>query len=517
MQAFFKGLSGFKKSLLFREIFSKIGPKRKDLKMISFFNRLGESWVAKGIFFLLGLSMMIFWGLGGISNTSSSDGMAFQVGDRQVSLLEVSHTFDQERNKMAKISGGYMTPKRALQAGLLDQVVQQLVARELNAQIQEEIGLTASDDAVRRYIETNPVFADNLGKFDAQLFYAYLSQLNLTQTELAHQMRSELAHQHLTRTLVHAAPRDPLLMKQAAQAKKEKKEVVGVFLSPEKQVVGTPGVEELKDYYEAYREEFAIPEYRTLRVVTLKLADFKNDYPLLSTAVRQLEDALGAGQTLQEACKALKVNAGQMVTVTADGLDKHGKAQAILKPLLQEAFSLAEGEATSFADTEGGFMVAGVEKITPRGYKEFASVKAEVTTLWQKEQQKSGLAKEARELLTALKAGKGWQQYTPKTVILSQTEFGPYPKDVADVLLQQPIGVEYAASFPTEKGTWVAYVKRVIPSKEEPTAEEQTAAVQDWTQDLVSAVQQAYAEKYPIDIKVGTIQKAFSVYENQEE
>ena len=517
MQAFFKGLLGFKKSLLFREIFFKIDPKRKDLKMISFFNKLGESWIAKGIFFLLGLSMMIFWGLGGISNTSSSDSTAFQVGDRQVSLLEVSHTFDQERDKMAKISGGYMTPKRALQAGLLNQVVQQLVARELNAQIQEEIGLTASDDAVRRYIENNPVFADNLGKFDAQLFYAYLSQLNLTQAELAHQMRAELAHQHLTRTLAHATPRDPLLMKQVAQVKKEKREVVGAFLSLEKQAVGTPDAEELKDYYEAYREEFVIPEVRSLRVVTLKSVDFKNDYALLSAAVRQLEDALGAGQTLQEACQLLKVNAGQIVTVTADGLDKQGKTQANLKPLLQEAFSLLEGEATSFVDTEGGFMVAGVEKITPRSYKEFSSVKAEVTALWQKEQQKGRLTKETQELLAALKAGKGWQQYVPKTTVLSQSEFGQYPKDVADVLLQQPIGMEYVTSFPTEKGTWVAYAKRAIPSKEEPTTEEQTVAVQDWTQDLISAVQQAYAEKYPIDINVDVIQKAFSVYENQEE
>ena len=142
--------------------------------MISFFNRLGNSWIAKGIFFLLGLSMMAFWGLGGISNTSTSDGTALKVGKNKVSLQEVSHTFDTERNKMAKISGGYMTPKRAIQAGLLDQVVQQLATRELNDQIQDELGLVASDDAVRRYIEQNPVFKDSVGKFDANLFYGYL-------------------------------------------------------------------------------------------------------------------------------------------------------------------------------------------------------------------------------------------------------------------------------------------------------------------------------------------------------
>ena len=156
--------------------------------MITFFNKLGNSWFAKAIFLLLGLSMLAFWGLGGISNTPQLDSTALTVGDRQVSVQDLSHAFDVERNKMAKISGGYMTPKRAIQAGLLDQVVQQLAAQELNAQIHDEIGLIASDEAVRRYIEENPVFADNLGKFDANLFFAYLSQMNLTQAELAHQM-----------------------------------------------------------------------------------------------------------------------------------------------------------------------------------------------------------------------------------------------------------------------------------------------------------------------------------------
>ena len=177
--------------------------------MISFFNRIGNSWVAKGIFFLLGLSMMAFWGLGGLSNTSTSDGTAIQVGKNKIPLREVSRVFDQERNKMAKISGGYMTPKRAIQAGLLDQVIQQLITQELNVQIQEKIGLIASDEAVRGYIEQNPVFKDSLGKFDANLFYAYLSQLNISQAELAHRLRSELATQHLVRTIKNAVPNDP--------------------------------------------------------------------------------------------------------------------------------------------------------------------------------------------------------------------------------------------------------------------------------------------------------------------
>ena len=482
--------------------------------MISFFNRIGNTWVAKGIFFLLGLSMMAFWGLGGISNTSTSDGTALQVGGNKVSLQELSHTFDIERNKMAKISGGYMTPKKAIQAGLLDQVVQQLVARELKAQIQEELGLAASDSAVRRYIEHNPVFKGSLGKFDTGLFYAYLSGMNMSQAEFAHQMRAELANQHLIRTLERAVPRDPKLMTAAAQAKKEKREIHSVLLTPESMKIGTPDPQELKDYYEAYIEEFSVPEYRDLRVVLLKSTDFNNGYNQMVEMSHQLEDLLGAGKSLKEACQELKIDAGKVITADLSGKDKNGHEVKDIKLLVQEAFALSEGESTSLVDVEGGFIVAGVEKISPRGYKPFDSVRSDVTKLWKREQQKTALKKKAEEELTSIQKGKG---AVFETQIISQTESGSFDKTVVPALLRQKIGVENAALYSTEKGILIAYVERVIPFKQEPTMAEKQSAVQEWALDLGSAVQKAYTQTYPVEIHTSTIQKAFSVYDNQDE
>ena len=478
---------------------------------------MGTSWVAKGIFFLLGVSMLAFWGIGGLSNTSTSDGTAIVVGSNQIPLQEVSHTFDVERNKMAKISGGYMTPKRAIEAGLLEQVVQQLVDQELNSLVQEEIGLAASDEAVRKYIERNPVFYDNLGKFDTTLFNTYLSGLNISQAEFAQQLRSELARQHLTRTLERAVPRDPKLMAVAAQAKKEKREVEGILLTLENMKIGTPDNQELKDYYEAYREEFSIPEYRNLRLVFLKPADFKNDYDKMVETSHQLEDLLGAGKTLREACQELKINEGNVVTTDLSGKDKTGKEIKGVSLLLQEAFALSEGEATSLIDKDGGFVVAGVEKITPRGYKPFDSVRFDVEKLWRREQQKSAITKTSEKLLSSLKQNQGWMGYTPVSYAVSQTETGNLPKAAVATLFQQKVGMENVLSIPTEKGIFVAYVKRIISSTSTPEKAELEEAVKDWYQDLVASVQQSYGQKYPVEIHTNTIQKAFSIYDNQDE
>ena len=488
--------------------------------MISFFNKMGNSWIAKGIFFLLGVSMLAFWGLGGISNTTGVDGTALTVGRRAISIQHLSQVFEQERNKMSKISGVYISPKQAIQAGLLDQVVQLLAERELNAQIQEDIGLIASDNAVRKYIERNPIFADNLGKFDANLFYTYLSQLNMTQTELAQQMRSELAYQHLTRTIENATPRNEALLKSVALVKKEKREVEGVFIRKENISVPTPDEQTLKDYYEAYMENFIVPEYRTLRVVSLSAKDFsgENSYDRMYGVARQLEDLLGEGKTLIDACNELKINTGKIVTVDVSGKDSQGKvALEKIKPLLVEAFSLEEGESTALLDVENGFVIAGVEKIIPQSYKKYASVKEEVAQLWKTEQQKSALPKIVEDLVASVKKGQGWKGYEPVTEILSQTESKKFPKTIVPALLQQKEGKENVASYPVENGEWVAYIKRIIPAKTEPTKSELSESFQDLNKDLLEAVQKAYAQRYQIKIHQSTIQKAFSIYDNQED
>ncbi len=486
--------------------------------MISFFNKLGNSWIAKGIFFLLGLSMMAFWGLGGISNTSTSDGTVIKVGSNKVSMQDLSRAFDTERNKMAKISGGYMTPKRAIQAGLLDQVVQQLALRELNNQIQDELGLMASDEAVRRYIEQNPVFKDSLGKFDANLFYGYLTGMNMTQAEFAHQMRMELANQHLARSVMVATPRNKDLMEKVALAKKEKREIVSVLLTPDNMPVTTPTDEELKDYYEAYQEEFGIPEYRQVRVVSFNAADFSNDYDKMVEVSHRLEDLLGAGQTLAEAAVALKLNTAQSLIVDASGKDKSGKEiSEKIKPLLPEIFSLSEGEATSLLEIENGFMVAGLEKVIPAGYKKFTEVKGDVAALWRQENQKEKLNQVAEEILTSVQQGRGWKNHTPATQIISHSDVGNFPKTIGAILLTQKVGAENVQKFSTDQGIVLAYTKRILPSKETPTEAELQEAVKDWSMDLMGAVQQSYAKKYPIDIRTSAIQKAFSIYENQDE
>ncbi len=241
--------------------------------MITFFNRLGNSWVAKIIFGALALSMLAFWGLGGLSNVSTYDTSndAVRVGKTGVSTAQLHQAFEFARKRLSQFSGGtYISPTQAVNMGILDQVIQQEVAGAVQHQIGEELGLTASNKAIQNYVENNPVFHDNTGKFDKNMFYGYLMQSGLSETQLAYKLKKELAFKHLTDSVQGLGYAPEILAKAAYAYKNEKRDIDALLLNPENvTVTAMPTEQEIQDYYEAYAENFMNPEFRTITVMAL--------------------------------------------------------------------------------------------------------------------------------------------------------------------------------------------------------------------------------------------------------
>ncbi len=238
--------------------------------MISFFNRIGNTWVAKVIFGALGVSMMAFWGIGGIGNTASQDSTVLQVGGRKVSAMELNQAFDAERNKITKLTGQFLSPKQAMEMGILQVATQKKLTELLTEAIQEDLGLTASDSAVRKYVERHPAFKDAVGNFDRDLFMAYLSQNNMNDAQVAEQLRNELATQHLSNTIRFAAPTSKMLAEMKWRRQNEQRDVEALLIEMDKIAVNTKATEEeLKEYYEAYLSDFMLPEMRDITLLSL--------------------------------------------------------------------------------------------------------------------------------------------------------------------------------------------------------------------------------------------------------
>ena len=241
--------------------------------MITFFNKLGNSWVAKLILGALALSMLAFWGLGGLANLSAYDSSrdVVQVGNKGLTPQQLNQSFEHARKTYARLAGNkYISVSQALKNGIFDQVLQQEISALVQESLIDRFGLAASNESVAAYVEQNPVFKDNTGKFDKNLFYAYLMQTDLSEAQLSERLKKELAFKHLQDSLTGLKYAPELIVKAANNYKNEKRIVSVMTILPNNIVINEqPSEQDLKDYYEAYAEELMNPEYRSLTVLSL--------------------------------------------------------------------------------------------------------------------------------------------------------------------------------------------------------------------------------------------------------
>ena len=231
--------------------------------MIQFFIKIAGNVVGKIIFIVLLLGMCMGYGV--LSRQTNFSGGVITVGGKSLSLQQLDTIFRQETQKLSSLMGGqYISPKKALEMGLLDNIITQQKNEMILSEIKDKLGLTATNAAVQKYVENNPAFADATGKFDRNLFMAYLRQNRTSESELASKLRDELATRHLTHAVQGLAYSPRVMCEQAYRHQNEIRQVIGLFIETDKiKLDNSPTEDDLKGYYEAYAtDRFMTPEYR---------------------------------------------------------------------------------------------------------------------------------------------------------------------------------------------------------------------------------------------------------------
>ena len=246
--------------------------KEKDDNMIQFFIKMANSFIGKTIFLVIFLGMVFVLGIGGITEMNRAPDNAIQVGRTKLTMGQLDELFKQETRKLsAMMAGQFISPAQAIKMGLLDSVIRQQTNEMVMQGIKKELGLSASNASVQKYVERNPAFADVTGKFDRNLFLAYLRQSGLSEQGLAHKLQDELASQHLTNAIQGIAYAPNLMSKFIYKYQNEKRNVTALHIETDKIVINNkPTEEELKTYYEAYiSDRFMTPEYRSYSYLRL--------------------------------------------------------------------------------------------------------------------------------------------------------------------------------------------------------------------------------------------------------
>ena len=240
-------------------------------------------------------------------------------------------------------------------------------------------------------------------------------------------------------------------------------------------------------------------------------------YDQLQETARTLEDLLGEGLSLKEAATHLGLDSQTFtnVDITASDLPESLKNQE----LMQELFTLKEGEVSALMEQANGYLVAQVQKITPVQAKNFADVQSDLKKLWRAEQQKARVPEIIEKAIAEIKSGSIPAKWGRLMVVrnASLTDPKELPAESVPTIFTQEVGYENAASTTLPNGVFISVVKKVrtplIKANALPDQMEQLSA--NNAQLLYDGVVASYADKLGIRINTEAIQKAFAVYQKE--
>jgi len=237
----------------------------------------------------------------------------------------------------------------------------------------------------------------------------------------------------------------------------------------------------------------------------------------------KLQDALGGGESLEEAAKKLDLNVLKLTAVDSKGLGPDGKPATSLPrvpKLLSTAFATDPGQNSDLSeDGQGGYFILRVDKVVPSHLRPLAEVKDKVLADWQADARRKAADKLAQVIaekarnggdLSALAKENGSSVTTTPPFTRTGQGAGPsLPPELVASLFAAKIGD--VTSSPSPQGAVVAKLMSVIPADAGKDAAG-VKALDDQLQgtldtDLLGAFTEALRQRYGVDVDEGLVNR----------
>lgn len=357
------------------------------------------SWIVKILFLLLILSFAV-WGIGDVGSSFTNRSVA-EVGDVTIEPPELTEEFRREVNRLREVLGPQFTEAQAVELGVLDQTVQQLVQRALLRQAASDIGLRIGDDLIVEQIREIPAFQNQFGQFDPEVMRFVLRQNGYTEQSFVEQIRADLSRSQLVGAVGGGAAA-PDTLAQALFRYRGERRVADVIELPASAMPepAAPDEATLAAYHEANAARYTAPEYRTLTVATLTAddlvdgiavseQDLQEAYDLRSdefitperrdvvqvvandeATARKIAEAAAGGQTLEEAAAAAGLEPVDLPEMTRESLTEE---------LVEPVFATEMGAIGGPVESAFGWHVFTVRSISPGAEQSLEQVREQLT------------------------------------------------------------------------------------------------------------------------------------------
>ena len=369
--------------------------------MLNFMRRAASTVVMK---FLMGILVVSFaaWGVSYVFVGGGKRGVA-SVGGVLISEAAYSKEFQDELNNRNRDGKASLDARQAIALGIDKQVLQRMVYREMLIQAANKAGLRVDDKEVAKVIRGLPVFQGDLG-FDRLTFQSFLSQINMTESQLTELIRADTARQALLNAVIGpvTVPRSMVNLYYGYQT--EERSIDFFQVESQKLDVAAPTEDDLQAYYKDHPGEFMAPEYRGFTSLAIRQADLGNTIEVSDEDLQKAYEA-SASEYLQPETRTIsqivvptEEEANKLAQEVAGGASfadiakEAGKSlddtklgevtldqlEALNKDVAAAAFAPKEPTITKPVKSNFGWHILDVTAINPASTKPLEEVKDQV-------------------------------------------------------------------------------------------------------------------------------------------
>ncbi len=240
--------------------------------MLEALRNFTKSWIMRGILLALASTFVLFFGTdfgggGGHGGGRSATAPVIEIGDVAFSSHEVGRELNDQIQRAAQFTGRHLDTQTAIQAGLLDQAVAQIVTRTVFDQAAQQFGVTTSLDAAATAIRSLPQFQGPSGRFERAQFERFLTHNNQTEADFVNEVRLDLIRTQYIDT-IRAAVAAPAARSHTLFNRRGARGGAGIVTVPARPGadVGEPDNVQLSAFFSANRAAFETPEFRVATV-----------------------------------------------------------------------------------------------------------------------------------------------------------------------------------------------------------------------------------------------------------
>ena len=133
---------------------------------------------------MLLVASFAIWGIGDVFYGSSQNPAVATVGESEITATELANAFNRSLRNLQERVGGQLSREQAIQLGVMQQALQDLIAQRLLDLRARDMGLAVTDATLRGLVTSDPMF-QAAGSFDRARFEQLLMASGLNEERLS--------------------------------------------------------------------------------------------------------------------------------------------------------------------------------------------------------------------------------------------------------------------------------------------------------------------------------------------